>query len=258
MYIAMHGMIIAQLSDTHLDPESPNHEARLRDLERCVADINRLDPLPDLVIHTGDLVHNGDAVKYRIAARVLAALKPTIHVAAGNRDDRAAIRAGFATGRHRHVDSPFVQYSVEGHPVRLIALDTLSATTNMGDYCEQRADELRAILAEDASKPVALFMHHPPFEIVESKYRWQFDSQDGIERMRQALDGRGQVIRAFCGHAHRWAAGRIADVPVTSTPSVAIDLRLGAAPEAALAAPLYQIHRFGGRSGFNSELRVAP
>ncbi|MBM3570793.1 MAG: hypothetical protein FJX52_00315 [Alphaproteobacteria bacterium] len=254
----MLGMIIAQLSDSHLDPESPHHEARLRDLARCIADINGLDPLPDVVIHTGDLVHNGDKAKYRIAAHVLAALKPALHVAAGNRDDGAAIRAGFAAGRHRHVDSPFVQYSVEEYPVRLIALDTLSATTNMGDYCERRADELRAILAEDASKPVALFMHHPPFEIVESKYRWQFDSQDGIECMRRALEGRGQVIRAFCGHAHRWASGTIAGIPVTSTPSVAIDLRLGAVPEAAQTAPVYQVHRFGGRGGFTSELRVAP
>ena len=250
-------MIIAQISDTHIDPDSPNGAERVRDLERCVDDINRLDPLPDVVIHTGDLVHNGNAAKYRAAARILGGLKCPLHVAPGNRDDRTAIRSTFAAGRDLLPDTPFVQYSVDSYPVRLIALDTLSETTNMGEFCAIRADGLRAALAEYGAKPTVLFMHHPPFEIRESKYPWQFDSQDGIERMRRALDGQNQVVRAFCGHAHRNVAGRIAEVPVSSTPSVAIDLRLGDFPDEARSAPLYQIHRFDARHGFISELRAA-
>jgi hypothetical protein len=127
----------------------------------------------------------------------------------------------------------------------------------MGEFCQVRADNLRAALAENRDKPTALFMHHPPFEIAESKYRWQFDSLDGIDRMRRALEGQSHVIRAFCGHAHRHAAGRIAAVPVTSTPSVAIDLRLGDFADDVRSAPLYQIHRYDGRCGFASEIRAA-
>jgi len=251
-------MIIAQISDTHIDPDSPNAAQRVRELERCVDDINRLDPLPDVVFHTGDLVHNGNAAKYQIAARILGGLRCPLHVAVGNRDDRAIIRSTFAAGRDLLSDTPFVQFSVDRYPVRLIALDTLSETTNMGEFCDIRANGLRAALAEDGAKPTALFMHHPPFEICESKYRWQFDSLDGIERLRQALEGQSHVLRAFCGHAHRYAEGKIAGVPVTSTPSVAIDLRLGTVPDGAQSAPLYQIHRFDARSGFTSEIRVAP
>lgn len=250
-------MIIAQISDTHIDLDSPNSAERVRDLERCVDHINRLDPLPDVVIHTGDLVHNGNAAKYREAARILGAFKCPLHVAVGNRDDRAAIRSTFAAGRDLLPHTPFVQYCVDGYPVRLIALDTLSETSNMGEFCDIRADGLRAALAEDGTKPTALFMHHPPFEIRESKYRWQFDSQEGIDRMRRALEGQSHVVRAFCGHAHRNAAGKIAAVPVSSTPSVAIDLRLGAFPDEVQSVPLFQIHRFDARQGFISELRAA-
>ena len=135
-------MILAQISDTHIDPENPNGADRVSDLERCVADINRLDPLPDAVIHTGDLVHNGTPAKYRLAASILGALKIPLYVAAGNRDDRAAIRLAFPTGRDLLPDTAFVQYSVDDYPVRLIALDTLSATTNMGDFCDVRAEAL--------------------------------------------------------------------------------------------------------------------
>ncbi|MBI3451296.1 MAG: metallophosphoesterase [Rhodospirillales bacterium] len=250
-------MIIAQISDTHIDPDSPNAAERVRDLQRCVDDINRLDPAPDVVIHTGDLVHNGNAAKYQVAARILGALKRPLHVAAGNRDDRAAIRSIFAAGRDLLPGTPFVQYSVDAYPVRLIALDTLSDISNMGEFCDIRADSLRAALAEGGARPTAVFMHHPPFEVAESKYRWQFDSQEGIDRMRRALEGQSHVMRAFCGHAHRIAVGKIAGVPVSSTPSVAIDLRLGDFPDGVQSAPLYQIHRLDARGGFTSELRAA-
>ena len=248
-------MIIAQISDSHLDPEAPNAVARLHALERCVADINRLDPGPDAVIHTGDITHNGTPEKYDTALRVLGQLRAPLHVAAGNRDDRALIAANFDTGRDLMPGTPFVQYSIDSCPVRLIALDTLSETSNLGDFCDVRARNLKRSLAEDASKPTALFMHHPPFEIPQSKFRFQFDDWDGVARMAEAMEGHGQVVRVFTGHAHRDASGMIAGVPAQSVPSVAIDLRLGTYSGAAEAAPVYFIHRFDGR--IITETRIA-
>ena len=52
-------MIIAQISDSHIDPNSDKLEDRLNNLLCVVDNINNLDPSPDLVIHTGDVVHNG-------------------------------------------------------------------------------------------------------------------------------------------------------------------------------------------------------
>jgi 3',5'-cyclic-AMP phosphodiesterase len=250
-------MIIAQISDTHIDPEAPNAADRIRDLERCVGDINQLDPLPDVVVHTGDVVHKASAAKYCVAVDILHLLRCPLLVVVGNSDDRAAVRSTFASGRDLLPDTPFVQYSVDDYPVRLIALDTRSDASNMGDFCSIRADSLRAALAEDRGKVTALFMHHPPFEVRESKYRWQFESQEAIDRMRRALDGQSHVVRGFCGHSHRSAAGKLGEVLVSSAPSVAIDLRLGEFPDEFQSAPLYQIHRFDARTGFISELRAA-
>jgi Icc protein len=249
-------MIIAQISDSHLDPGEPNAAARVRDLERCVADINRLAPQPDAVIHTGDITHNGTPEKYQEALRILKSLRAPLHIAAGNRDDRALIAANFATGRDLLPGTPFVQYSIDSYPVRLIALDTLSETSNMGDFCDVRASNLNQALAEDAAKTTVLFMHHPPFEITQSKYRFQFDDWDAVGRMAEAMEGHGQVAGAFTGHAHRDARGMIAGVSAQSVPSVAIDLRLGAYSGAAETAPVYHVHRFEGRS-FTTESRIA-
>ena len=250
-------MIIAQVTDTHIDPDNPNAATRVRDLERCVCDINQLNPLPDVVIHTGDVVHNASPAKYSEAVRILRLLRCPLVVAVGTSDDRAAVRSSFAAGRDLLPATRFVQYSVDDYPVRLIALDTRSETSNMGDFCAMRADSLRAALAEDRGKPTALFMHHPPFEVRASKYRWQFESREAIDRLRRALEGQSHVVRGFCGHCHRDAAGKLGDVLVSSAPSLAVDLRLGEFPDELRSAPVYQIHRFEAHSGFISELRAA-
>ena len=250
-------MIIAQISDTHLDPDDPDATNRIRDLERCVNDINGLNSRPDAVIHTGDLTHNGTPEKYKVVASILGALHSPLFIAAGNRDDRGALRSAFPDSCSAPSDTPFIQYSIDKFPVRLIAIDTLSQSSNMGDFCQVRADTLQRLLAENRTKPSVIFMHHPPFEVFESKYRWQFDSQEAISILERSLDGHDQVIRAFCGHSHRDAQGTIAGIPVSCAPSVAVGLRLGEYPEAAETAPVYQIHRFDGRQNFVTETRVA-
>lgn len=250
-------MIIAQISDTHIDLEGADGAARLGYLERCVTAINRLAPLPDAVIHTGDLTQNGKPAEYEAAKRVLGALRCPVHVAAGNRDDRVALRAAFPAGRCLLPGTPFVQFSADALPVRLIAVDTLSDSGNQGDFCQTRADSLRAALAEDTTRPTAIFMHHPPFEVSESKYPRQFASWEAVERMGRAIEGGRHVVGAFCGHTHRDTAGRIGGVRISSMPSVAVDLRLGDYPDAYRSVPLYKIHRLDGQRGFVSEIRAA-
>lgn len=250
-------MIIAQISDTHIDLDSPQGAVRRRDLKQCVDDINGLDPLPDVVIHTGDLTQTGHPDEYEEAKKILRDLRPPLYVTAGNRDDRGALRTAFPAENYLLPDTPYRQYRVDEFPVRLMILDTLSENSNKGDYCAVRADSLGAALADDTTKPTAVFMHHPPFEVVESKYPFQFESRDAVARMSRVLNRHGRVIRAFCGHTHRATAGMIGDVPVSSTPSVAVDLRLGDFPDAVRSVPLYQIHRFDGAQGFVSELRAA-
>jgi 3',5'-cyclic-AMP phosphodiesterase len=250
-------VIIAQISDTHIDLENPDAASRIVDLERCVDDINRLDQLPDVVIHTGDITHNGTPEKYEVALGILNTLRRPFFLAAGNRDDRTLIRKYFSSGRELLPDAPYLQYIVDAFEIRLIALDTRSETTNMGNFCGVRADSLRQVLAEDTSKPTAIFMHHPPFEITQSKYPWQYDSQDAIALLTGVLEGQANVVRAFCGHSHRAASGMIAHVPVSCVPSVAIDLCLEELPDVMEAAPVYQIHKYDADQGFTTETRVA-
>ncbi|WNJ98956.1 metallophosphoesterase [Thalassospiraceae bacterium LMO-JJ14] len=250
-------MIIAQISDTHIDPAHENGPARLGDLEACVEDINALEPAPDLVIHTGDMAHDGDEDKYRLALGILKNLKMPLFICAGNRDERSLLTERFSIGRRLMPDAPYVQYVVDDFPVRLVALDTLSEQSNQGSYCQDRADNLRGYLSSDTSKPTVVFMHHPPFEIEESAYPRQFESWESAERLAGALKGQNHVVRGFCGHSHRHAVGTVAGIPFSTVPSVARDLRLGDFAPEMTDTPVYHLHTFNGEDAFRTEIRPA-
>ena len=59
---------------------------KLQALQKCVLQINKLDPLPDVVIHTGDLSHNGRMDEYKLTKSIMDELKVPYLITAGNRD----------------------------------------------------------------------------------------------------------------------------------------------------------------------------
>src|SRR5213594_52658 len=204
-------LLIAQISDTHIKPEGRLAYERIDTawhLGRCVEHLLALDPRPDVVLATGDLVDAGLAEEYRRLARLLAPLPMPVYLIPGNHDARDPLREVFA--HHRYLPrSGFLQYAVDEYPLRLIWLD--------------------ARLAEAPSQPTLIFMHHPPF-------------RTGIDRMdRQGLanaEAMGKVIAQYpqieaivCGHLHRPIHTRWHGTVVTTAPSpahqVALDLDKG-------------------------------
>mgnify|MGYP002153787191 CR=1 FL=1 len=78
------GFRIAQISDTHISPHGNFVEETF---DWAVNDINKLEPRPDVVIHSGDLTNNGVLTDYEYASKKLAMLEPKILVAPGNHDE---------------------------------------------------------------------------------------------------------------------------------------------------------------------------
>jgi 3',5'-cyclic AMP phosphodiesterase CpdA len=159
-------MLIAQLSDPHIKSTGQLLYDRIDTagyLERAVAHVLKLDPLPDVVVMTGDLVDGGKPEEYAHLRRLIAPLSMPVYVIPGNHDGRAALRAAFADQGYFPA-SGFLQYTVDDLPVRLIALDTLVEGKGYGELCAERLAWLEARLAEQTTRPALLFMHHPPFE----------------------------------------------------------------------------------------------
>ena len=86
--------MIAQLSDPHLRV-GPDDQGSATALERAVAAVLELGPLPDAVLVTGDIAEHASAEEYELARRLLAPLPMPVHVLPGNHDDPAAMREHF-------------------------------------------------------------------------------------------------------------------------------------------------------------------
>jgi len=249
-------MIIAQISDTHLALDTRDADRRLRDFTLTVADINRLDPAPDVIFHTGDIVHNGRQDEYAQAAATLANARAPVYVLAGNKDNRANLHAAFSACGYLAPDSDFIDYAIDDYPVRLIALDTLSSGSNKGDFCSDRVRRLIDLIDAETSKPIAVFTHHPPFEVTVGPDRLHFETLETMTRLRRALQHSGRVIAVFSGHVHRAAEGNIGSIRATVVPCIATTLRRGDYPPHMTTRPVYQVHRFDPVWGFATETRI--
>jgi len=248
-------MIIAQISDTHIAADAPDSDRRLSDLALTVADINDLDPLPDAIVHTGDVVHNGRQDVYVQAAAILAKARAPVYVLAGNKDHRSNLRDAFSGGGYMQPDFDFVQYAIDNHSVRLIALDTQSSG-NKGDFCRERLRHLTDLLEADGTKPIAIFTHHPPFRVTEGPDAVHFENWQTMSRLRSALRRSGRVVAIFSGHVHRAVSGDVSGIPATVMPAIATTLRHGRYPAHLKNRPVYQLHHFDPIWGFASATRI--
>lgn len=252
--------ILVQISDTHLiAPVGDDGRTRERseNLHRCVRDINRLDPRPDAVIHTGDMAQHGVGEEYLLAREILHDLQMPFYVTPGNRDSRAAIRDVFSINDYGPPDKDFIHYAVDVGAIRLVCVDTVHEEgARLGNLCDSRIALLDATLGDAPNAPTALFMHHPPFDVLTSNQPFQFIDREAIEKLGDVIRRHRQIKRVFCGHAHRCYVTDIGNTRASTLPSMATDLRLGDYPEAMISTPVYQVHRFQPETGFVSETRL--
>jgi 3',5'-cyclic AMP phosphodiesterase CpdA len=236
--------------------DTPDADQRIEDFERTVAALNALDPAPDVIVHTGDIVHNGRQDEYAQAVAILATARAPVYVLVGNRDNRANLREAFSACGYVAPDSDFIDYAIDDYPVRLIALDTLSSGSNKGDFCAERVRRLIDLIDAETTKPIAVFTHHPPFEVTVGPDPIHFETPEIMSRLRQALQHSGRVVAVFSGHVHRAAAGHVASIQATVMPCIATTLRKGEYPAQMKMRPVYQVHRFDPVWGFTTETRI--
>jgi len=235
-------MLIAQISDTHIltpDSDHPAAGARADNLRRTIADINRQGP--DAVIFTGDTVQHGRPEEYARLRELLAPLQAPLYPIPGNRDDKDALRAAFSD--HPHLPKyGFLHYTVEGHALRLVALDSTSPGERKGVFCAACQAWLDATLSGQPDRPTVLFIHHPPFDIADH-YVGGYRRPEEAAALAELVGRHPQVARLLCGHVHwqveRPWAGTVASV----MPSIAVDIRKGVDETEARQRPIYQLHR---------------
>ncbi len=239
-------MLIAQITDTHIKPEGVLAYGRVETagfLARAVDHLLHLDPRPDAVVATGDLVDAGTPAEYQRLRHLLAPLPMPLYLLPGNHDDRDVLRREFAD--HPYMPPRgFIQYVVDDGPLRIVALDTLLPGSGGGIVDAERIAWLDARLREAPAKPTLIFMHHPPFKTAIT-YMDTIGLQDA-DALAEVVRRHPQVERVACGHLHRpiqtrWA-GTVASTAPSTAHQVALDVNEGAALAFTMEPPGYALH----------------
>lgn len=251
-------MLIAQISDTHIRSDGRLAYRKVDTaayLVRCVDRLRAMAPRPDVVLATGDLVDAGRPDEYARLRALLAPLPMPVFVIPGNHDDREAMRRAFAD--HSYLPrTGFLQYVIEGYPLRLVALDTLVPGENGGLLCEERLAWIAARLEEAPDQPTVIFMHHPPFLTGIT----QMDRQ-GLANpaaLGMLIRQHPQVEAVLCGHLHRpihvrWA-GTVASTAPSPAHQVVLDLRDDGPLAFAMEPPACALHLWRRDTGLISHL----
>ena len=220
-------MLIAQITDLHIgfDRDNP-HELNIRRLNLVIDDINGLNPRPDLLLVTGDLVENGDDARaYRHMESLVKRWQGPLLWAVGNHDDRAnflAVLPEVGTD-----ENGFIQYEAEFGDLRFVVVDTLDAGRHGGMVCEARGKWLKARLREKKDMPTVVVLHHPP---VDTGIAWMsaLPCEQWVQRLEAIVRPARQVVALISGHVHRPIAtsfaGKRLVVAASTAPQIALDL----------------------------------
>src|SRR5882672_6334976 len=91
-------MIIVQISDLHVRPPGTLAYGRVPTndmLRAAIRQIAEMEPRPDVVIATGDLVHTGAPAEYEMLHHLLAEIDVPVYLVPGNHDHRENFAAVF-------------------------------------------------------------------------------------------------------------------------------------------------------------------
>ena len=245
---------IAQISDLHIKRPGELAYGRVdtaEALKRCVAALNDLNPTPDFIVISGDLVDTPSAEEYAHLKRLLVPLKPPLAGIPGNHDSRELMRAAFPEWDFARPTGPLNQ-RIEIAGLTLLLLDSSVPGNPHGELEPVTLDWLDASLASAPERPALLFLHHPPFKTGI----WHMDRQNllNAEQLAPVVRRHSRVRLIATGHVHRATLTMFAGVPTTicPAPNHAVDLDLAQLrePSFKVEPPAFHLHTWFPGEGF--------
>ncbi|MEO6918569.1 MAG: phosphodiesterase [Collimonas sp.] len=250
-------MILCQISDLHIKAHGKKSYRMVdtaESLRRCVEEVNQLRQRPDAVVITGDLVDFGLPEEYAFLRQLLQPLTMPYYLLPGNHDDRAALRAAFPDHLYLRQGRDRIEYVIDDHPLRIVALDTVIPQSSSGALAADSLAWLEQVLAAQPNQPTVIVMHHPPFKT-------GIGHMDNIglaqpQALAAVVQAHPQVERILCGHLHRAIQVRFGGTIASTCPGVAHQVALDLSPQAAsrfvMEPPAFQLHLWDADAGLIS------
>lgn len=194
-------MKILHLSDTHYaknidDPELKNVLEAQISLEEKFNQVLRHENLDtfDLVMVTGDIVHEGTPEDYKTIKDLLETkFSPLpIYYCLGNHDRKPV----FYQGMYEKENDANFDYDFETDDAHIIVLDTAKNYSHSGILDSSQLEWLASTI-EKNDKPKMIFQHHP---IIGGVYFDQFTMEEPNGVLN--LVNNANVIGVFTGHTH--------------------------------------------------------
>lgn len=212
---------VLQITDTHLYAEEERRLAGVDTLESFSAVIDAFLETgwkPDLVLATGDLVHDASPRGYRRLADFLDHFGVPVYCLPGNHDAPQTMRD--------HLQGEFVSCPqvVDHKGWRLVLLNSVIEGEVGGHLAESELDLLEQAI--DASpNPVLVALHHQPVPVGST---W-IDAMglDNAEALQQRLAGRDKVKGLLWGHVHQEYDGQYDGIRLMASPSTCIQFKPG-------------------------------
>ena len=247
--------LIAQISDLHVKPVGVLAYQRVDTaaaLERCVRELNRFTPRPDLVVISGDLVDSPSKEAYDHLTRLLTPLELPFAAIPGNHDDRDLMRTALP---QQYASSRGALHSArEVGGIDVVLIDSVTPGEDHGALDADSLAWLETVLSTSTTRPALLFLHHPPF--VTGIAHMDLHNLRNAGDLAAILRRHRRARLVAAGHVHRATLTNFAGVAATICPApnhaVALDLDERLPASFTIEPPAFHLHVWSAGDDFGA------
>jgi len=207
---------ILQITDTHLYSDNTGRLLGVDTLDSFRAVIQAFVDTgwqPDLVLATGDLVHDATPTGYRQLAKILDSFGVPVYCLPGNHDDPDTMREHL---RGKRVSCPRV---VESKGWRVILMDSVVPGKVGGCLGKPELQQLRETL-EASRLPTLISLHHQPVAVGSA---WLDEmGLDDADALFDTIAGHPEVKGLLWGHVHQQFDDQRNGLRLMGTPSTCV------------------------------------
>ncbi len=213
---------VVQITDTHIFASSDDLFDGVdtsASLAAVIQHIKQQEELPDVVLVSGDLVHDPVSAAYLKLQQQLLGLDVPMFCIPGNHDDPDLMHSSL------NLNNLHTNKIIKAGAWGVILLNTHLAGSHAGSLKSEELDFLEQSLKRFRKKFILVCLHHPPVSIASP---WMDAMMlENPEDLFSVIDNHKQVRSIIWGHIHQEFRTKRRDVILYGSPSTCIQFKPG-------------------------------